>query len=191
MPAARGRGRAPRATSSQAFPGDVLYAVKCNPDPGGAARAVGRRRAAFRLRVVAGGPRWCAHMFPDAAIHFMHPIKARGAIREAWEQHGVRDFVLDSRRRSWRRSGMRSRRPACRARWAWSCASRCRRAGRSWICPASSARSSDDAVELLRVARGVRGDAGGQLPCRFAVPGSAGLARGAGADRAGDRARRG
>ena len=26
----------------------------------------------------------------------MHPIKARGAIREAWEQHGVRDFVLDS-----------------------------------------------------------------------------------------------
>ena len=26
----------------------------------------------------------------------MHPIKARGAIREAWERHGVRDFVLDS-----------------------------------------------------------------------------------------------
>ena len=35
-------------------------------------------------------------MFPDAAIHFMHPVKARGAIREAWAQHGVRDFVLDS-----------------------------------------------------------------------------------------------
>ena len=35
-------------------------------------------------------------MFPDAAIHFMHPIKARGAIREAWARHGVRDFVLDS-----------------------------------------------------------------------------------------------
>jgi ornithine decarboxylase len=35
-------------------------------------------------------------MFPNAAIHFMHPIKARGAIREAWAQHGVRDFVLDS-----------------------------------------------------------------------------------------------
>jgi ornithine decarboxylase len=26
----------------------------------------------------------------------MHPVKARGAIREAWERHGVRDFVLDS-----------------------------------------------------------------------------------------------
>jgi ornithine decarboxylase len=35
-------------------------------------------------------------MFADAAIHFMHPIKARGAIREAWARHGVRDFVLDS-----------------------------------------------------------------------------------------------
>ena len=35
-------------------------------------------------------------MFPGADIHFMHPVKARGAIREAWERHGVRDFVLDS-----------------------------------------------------------------------------------------------
>ncbi len=78
-----------------AFPGDVLYAVKCNPDPS-------------VLRALwAGGVRHfdCAspseillvrQMFPDAAIHFMHPIKARGAIREAWTRHGVRDFVLDS-----------------------------------------------------------------------------------------------
>jgi ornithine decarboxylase len=35
-------------------------------------------------------------MFPDAQIHLMHPIKARGAIREAWARHGVRDFVIDS-----------------------------------------------------------------------------------------------
>ena len=78
-----------------AFPGDVLYAVKCNPDPS-------------VLRALwAGGVRHfdCAspseillvrQMFPDASIHFMHPIKARGAIREAWTRHGVRDFVLDS-----------------------------------------------------------------------------------------------
>jgi ornithine decarboxylase len=79
----------------QAFPGDVLYAVKCNPDP------------AVLRALYAGGVRHfdCASlpevrlvraMFPAAAIHFMHPIKARGAIREAWAQHGVRDFVLDS-----------------------------------------------------------------------------------------------
>ena len=35
-------------------------------------------------------------MFPDAAIHYMHPVKSRPAIREAYRQHGVRDFALDS-----------------------------------------------------------------------------------------------
>jgi ornithine decarboxylase len=78
-----------------AFPGDVLYAVKCNPD------------AAVLRALWAGGVRHfdCAspnevvlvrQMFPDAQIHLMHPVKARGAIREAWSRHGVRDFALDS-----------------------------------------------------------------------------------------------
>jgi ornithine decarboxylase len=78
-----------------AFPGDVLYAVKCNPDP------------AVLRALWAGGVRHfdCAspnevhlvrQMFPDADIHFMHPIKGRGAIREAWARHGIRDFALDS-----------------------------------------------------------------------------------------------
>jgi ornithine decarboxylase len=78
-----------------AFPGDVLYAVKCNPEP------------AVLRAIRAGGVQHfdCAslaevalvrQMFPDADIHFMHPVKARGTIREAWARHGVRDFVLDS-----------------------------------------------------------------------------------------------
>jgi ornithine decarboxylase len=33
---------------------------------------------------------------PDAAIYFMHPIKARESIREAYFEHNVRAFVLDS-----------------------------------------------------------------------------------------------
>ncbi|MFO1154551.1 MAG: type III PLP-dependent enzyme [Rhodospirillales bacterium] len=77
------------------FAGDVLYAVKCNPEP----RVL---RALW-----AGGIRHfdCAslaevmlvrQMFPDAAIHFMHPVKARPAIREAFARHGVSDFVFDS-----------------------------------------------------------------------------------------------
>lgn len=61
-----------------AFPGDVLYAVKCNPEP-------------RVLRAVwAGGVRHfdCASlaevalvrkMLPAAAIHFMHPVKSRPA----------------------------------------------------------------------------------------------------------------
>ncbi|MCK8786526.1 type III PLP-dependent enzyme [Roseomonas sp. NAR14] len=76
------------------FPGEVLYAVKCNPEP------------AVLRALWAGGVRHfdCAsaaevalvrRMFPRAAIHFMHPVKSRGAIREAWATHGVRDFVLD------------------------------------------------------------------------------------------------
>ena len=80
------------------FPGDVLYAVKCNPEP-----AVLRALRALW----AGGVRHfdCASarevalvrsMFADAEIHFMHPAKSRAAIRAAYAQHGVRDFVLDS-----------------------------------------------------------------------------------------------
>ncbi len=79
----------------QSFNGDVLYAVKCNPEP------------AVLRAVWEGGVRDfdCAsiaevslvrRMFPGAAIHFMHPVKSRAAIREAWCVHGVRDFVLDS-----------------------------------------------------------------------------------------------
>ena len=82
------------ATFTSGFAGDVLYAVKCNPDP------------AVLRALWAGGIRHfdCASpnevalvrtMFPAAHIHFMHPIKARAAIREAWAVHGVRDFVFD------------------------------------------------------------------------------------------------
>ena len=79
----------------EAFPGDVLYAVKCNPDPA-VLRALWD--GGVRHFDCASLPeiRLVRDMFPDAAIHFMHPVKARGAIREAWERHGVRDFVLDS-----------------------------------------------------------------------------------------------
>src|SRR5215469_10437773 len=78
-----------------AFPGDVLYAVKCNPEP----RVL---RALW-----AGGIRHfdCAslaevalvhELLPDAAVHFMHPVKARPAIRDAFDAYGVTDFAFDS-----------------------------------------------------------------------------------------------
>jgi ornithine decarboxylase len=78
-----------------AFPGETLYAVKCNPEPavlralwrGGVRRFDCASEAEVRL---------VRSMFPDASIHFMHPVKARAAIREAWQRQGVRDFVLDS-----------------------------------------------------------------------------------------------
>jgi ornithine decarboxylase len=77
------------------FPGDVLYAVKCNPEP----RVL---RALW-----AGGVRHfdCASLgevglvrklLPAAGIHFMHPVKSRPAIHEAFHRYGVTDFALDS-----------------------------------------------------------------------------------------------
>ncbi len=79
----------------QAFNGDTLYAVKCNPEP------------AVLRAVWEGGVRHfdCAsiaevtlvrRLFPGAEIHFMHPVKSRSAIREAWVLNGVRDFVFDA-----------------------------------------------------------------------------------------------
>ena len=78
-----------------AFPGRTLYAVKCNPEPtvlralwDGGVREFDAASAA-EVRLV-------RNLFPSATIHFMHPVKARSAIREAHGQHGVRTFVLDS-----------------------------------------------------------------------------------------------
>jgi ornithine decarboxylase len=78
-----------------AFPGQVLYAVKCNPDPtvlralheGGVRHFDCASIAEIRL---------VRDMFPTADIHFMHPVKARPAIAEAYAQHNVRNFVIDS-----------------------------------------------------------------------------------------------
>ncbi|MGE0714061.1 MAG: type III PLP-dependent enzyme [Alphaproteobacteria bacterium] len=78
-----------------ALPGDVLYAVKCNPEP------------AVLRALWAGGVRHfdCAspaeirlvrQLLPEAAVHYMHPVKGRSAIRSAWREQGVRDFSLDS-----------------------------------------------------------------------------------------------
>ena len=80
---------------TELFPGDVLYAVKCNPEP----RVL---RALW-----AGGVRHfdCASLaevalvrklLPGVEVHFMHPVKSRPAIRDAFDVHGVTDFAFDS-----------------------------------------------------------------------------------------------
>ncbi|MGP1394767.1 MAG: type III PLP-dependent enzyme [Inquilinaceae bacterium] len=78
----------------EAFPGDVLYAVKCNDDD------------RFLRPLYEGGIRHfdtasiaeirtIRRLFPDAVCHFMHPVKGPEAIAEAYHVHGVRAFVLD------------------------------------------------------------------------------------------------
>ncbi|MFC3127594.1 type III PLP-dependent enzyme [Pseudoroseomonas globiformis] len=77
------------------FPGDVLYAVKCNPEPS-VLRALWAGGVRHFDCASAGEVRLVRQMFPKAQIHFMHPVKSRAAIAEAYSRHGVRDFVLDS-----------------------------------------------------------------------------------------------
>ncbi|HYC04576.1 MAG TPA: type III PLP-dependent enzyme [Azospirillaceae bacterium] len=80
---------------AEAVGGHVLYAVKCNPDPsvlrhlakGGVKHFDCASPAEIRL---------VRSMFPNAPIHYMHPVKNRAAIRDAYFNQEVRDFSLDS-----------------------------------------------------------------------------------------------
>jgi ornithine decarboxylase len=80
----------------EGFPGDTLYAVKCNADP----RVLRALRDGGVRHFDCASPAEIAlvrSMFGrEAAIHYMHPVRARAAIREAFHRHAVRDFVLDS-----------------------------------------------------------------------------------------------
>ena len=77
------------------FPGDVLYAVKCNPEPR-VLRALWAGGVRHFDCASLGEIRLVRELLPEAAIHFMHPVKARPAVHEAFHQYGVTDFVLDS-----------------------------------------------------------------------------------------------
>ena len=174
------------------FPGDVLYAVKCNPEP----RVL---RALW-----AGGIRHfdCASLaevalvrklLPAAEVHFMHPVKSRPAIRDAFDALWRDRFRVRQRRRAGedpagdgagragRRSadvgavraarlaeGRRGLRPVRQVRRA------ARRGGRAAARGAAARRSSRH-----------------RLPCRLAVPRAGGLCAGNGAGRRGDRTLRG
>jgi ornithine decarboxylase len=77
------------------FHGDVLYAVKCNPEPV-VLNALWEGGVRHFDCASAGEIALVHQMLPEAAIHFMHPVKSRSAIRAAYRRFGVRDFVLDS-----------------------------------------------------------------------------------------------
>ena len=75
--------------------GDVLYAVKCNPEPA-VLRALWDGGVRHFDVASLGEVRLVRQMFAEAELHYMHPVKGRQAIRAAYQQYGVRDFVLDS-----------------------------------------------------------------------------------------------
>ena len=77
------------------FKGDVFYAVKANPSPWVIETLVKSGVNSFdvasipEIALVAG----CA---PNARMAFMHPVKSRKAIAEAYYRFGVKIFALDT-----------------------------------------------------------------------------------------------
>ena len=81
-------------TAVASFPGDVLYAVKCNDHPmvlqalyQGGVRHFDTASIAEIKQIRA--------LFPDAECHFMHPVKPAAAIADAFHTHHVKAFALD------------------------------------------------------------------------------------------------
>lgn len=80
----------------QSFPGDTVYAVKCNPDK--AVLSVMHKAGVKAFDVASLEEiRSVRKIAPKAKLYFMHPIKSPESIREAYFAHGVRAFVIDSK----------------------------------------------------------------------------------------------
>jgi ornithine decarboxylase len=77
------------------FPGKTLYAVKANPSPDLLTLLWDEGVTNFDVASMAE-VRLVHGLLPEATLCFMHPVKAEEAIREAYHEHGVRTFSLDT-----------------------------------------------------------------------------------------------
>lgn len=77
------------------FPGRSMYAVKANPSPD-LLKVLWANGITHYDVASLGEVRLVAATLPEATLCFMHPVKAEEAIAEAYFEHGVRVFSLDS-----------------------------------------------------------------------------------------------
>jgi ornithine decarboxylase len=77
------------------FPGKSLYAVKANPSPDLLEVLWDAGIAHYDVASIAE-VRLVRATLPDATLCFMHPVKTERAIREAYFDHGVKTFSLDT-----------------------------------------------------------------------------------------------
>lgn len=77
------------------FPGRSMYAVKANPSPD-LLRVLWDNGITHYDVASLGEVRLVARTLPEATLCFMHPVKAEEAIAQAYFEHGVRVFSLDS-----------------------------------------------------------------------------------------------
>ncbi|MDE8654394.1 type III PLP-dependent enzyme [Novosphingobium album (ex Liu et al. 2023)] len=80
---------------AEKFPGRSLYAVKANPSPELLRVLWDAGITHFDVASIAE-VRLVRATLPEATLCFMHPVKTAGAIREAYFDHGVRTFSLDT-----------------------------------------------------------------------------------------------
>jgi ornithine decarboxylase len=80
---------------AQGFPGTTMYAVKANPSPELITLLAENGITHFDVASIAE-VRLVRGLLPDATLCFMHPVKTPRAIAEAYHQHGVRTFSLDT-----------------------------------------------------------------------------------------------
>ena len=80
---------------TEKFPGKSLYAVKANPSPELLQVLWDSGVTHYDVASIAE-VRLVRATLPEAVLCFMHPIKPKAAIAEAYHVHGVRTFSLDS-----------------------------------------------------------------------------------------------
>lgn len=80
---------------AEKFPGKSLYAVKANPSPD-LLRVLWASGVTHYDVASIAEVRLVRSVLPEATLCFMHPVKTRAAIAEAYREHGVRVFSLDS-----------------------------------------------------------------------------------------------
>jgi ornithine decarboxylase len=77
------------------FKGDVFYAVKANPSPWVIETLVQNGVNSFDVASIRE-IELVAQFAPGARMAFMHPVKSRKAIAEAYNRFGVKTFALDT-----------------------------------------------------------------------------------------------
>ena len=77
------------------FPGRSLYAVKANPSPD-LLKLLWNEGITHYDVASMGEVRLIRETLPEAVLCFMHPVKAEEAIAEAYFEHGVKTFSLDT-----------------------------------------------------------------------------------------------
>ena len=77
------------------FKGDVFYAVKANPSPWVIETLVQHGVNSFDVASIRE-IELVAQYAPGARMAFMHPVKSRKAISEAYNRFGVKTFALDT-----------------------------------------------------------------------------------------------